>query len=90
MSDKKALDKKRPYGTVSGPGTTHRYEQDGRKFDGMGNELSHHVEPAPLSGLPLSVPEIKNALDNAGVKYNSRNNSRVSLLKLLESHAEGH
>jgi hypothetical protein len=87
------LDKSRSYSTVSGYGENHVYEQDGKKFDGMGNEIVEGHKPATTENRPIivdqnangymSVKEIKAALIKAGIEFNPRNNSRKSLLSLL-------
>lgn len=42
-----ALDRTRPYGQVTGT-AGHVYEQDGKKFDGEGNEIGGLRSPMPL------------------------------------------
>ena len=66
------LDKSKPFGTISGVGERHTYEQGGKQFSGTGEEIK-----------PLSVFEIKAELKAAGIKFNLRNNNRESLLNLL-------
>lgn len=51
-----SLDRSRPFGEVYGV-STHRYEQDGKRFDVHGNELTlaaPQIDPAPDSGVAVS------------------------------------
>jgi hypothetical protein len=87
------LDKSRSYSTVSGYGENHAFEQDGKKFDGMGHEIVERTAPSFVENMPIivdqnangykSIKEIKAALIKAGIEFNPRNNSRKSLLNLL-------
>jgi len=69
------LDKRKPYATVSGVGENHVYEQDGKNFDGTGNEINKQV---------ISITDIKKALTAKGIRFNTQNNNRKSLLRLLK------
>lgn len=42
------LDKSKPYGTVSGVGADHVYEQCGKNFDGQGNEIWKTKKPVKV------------------------------------------
>lgn len=57
------LDKRKPYGVVSGE-TTVRFEQDGKLFDAEGEEIDHADEPkAPKA--PKAVKEKAATKENA-------------------------
>jgi len=59
-----ALDRTRPFGTVCGAGVGYTYEQDGKFFDGMGNEVypdkidpEPWVEEKPEEETPAETPD---------------------------------
>lgn len=55
-----ALDKSRPYGEVYGEGVTHRYEQDGKRFDNSENEIADEAPPPSPAD---ESPAVGDALD---------------------------
>ena len=58
------LDRKRPYAVVTGIGEAHKYEQDGKKFDGMGKEICPVQKPSgpPVDGAEGSWVPIENRM----------------------------
>lgn len=60
----KTLDRSKPFAEVWGGSVKHRYEQDGRKFDGSGNEIGEPgaAAPAPAAAsAPADGPAVEAA-----------------------------
>jgi hypothetical protein len=62
------LDKGKPYGEIFGDLRGRRYEQDGRYFDAVGNEVvdksvakakTFRADPAPVPDEPEAVDQVK-------------------------------
>lgn len=89
------LDHSRPYQEITGEGRTHVYEQDNKRFDGEGVEITRQeyldkLQAQAPTGVDAEVKDLQSRLANANLRIDELTRDRDDLkLQLADAKAAG-